>query len=307
MEELWVEKYRPKTLDDVVIDKKSLEILKSFIEKKNIPHLLFAGSAGLGKTTCAKILAAAVTDDSSDRLYINSSDETSIEVIRGKVKTFCATSSFGELKVVILDEFDGMSSNAMGMLRNTLEEFSGHCRFIMTCNYIERVIDPIRSRCQIFDFSGTEKSGIAQKCTYILKNEGIDFSENKDSIKTIIVKFYPDIRKIINCLQQFSTSGKFKYIENKSESTEVQDLLIQYVKSGDIKRIVKELLGSGVDYQPLYSALFNRIDEFGLKDPIQKIQAMTLIADRMHRHGTSIDPEINFRDLINNFVVLITS
>lgn len=305
MEELWVEKYRPKSLEDVVLDKDCLEILKSFIEKKNIPHLLFAGSAGLGKTTCAKILAAAVTDDSSDRLYINASDETSIEVIRGKVKTFCATASFGGIKIVILDEFDGMSANAMGMLRNTLEEFSGHCRFIMTCNNIERVIDPIRSRCQIFDFTGTEKNGIAQKCLYILKNEGIDFSEDKESVKTIINKFYPDIRKIINCLQQFSTSGKFKYIENKADSTEVQDLLIQYVKARDIKRIVKELLGSGVDYQPLYNALFNRVEDLGLTEPIPKIQAMTLIADRMDRHSRSIDPEINFRDLINNLCLLI--
>lgn len=305
MDELWVEKYRPKNLEDVVLDKDSLDILKSFIEKKSIPHLLFAGSAGLGKTTCAKILAAAVIDDPSDRLYINASDETSIEVIRGKVKSFCATASFGGIKVVILDEFDGMSANAMGMLRNTLEEFSGHCRFIMTCNHIERVIDPIRSRCQIFDFTGTEKPGIAQKCLTILKSEGIDFSEDKESIKTIITKFYPDIRKIINNLQKFSTSGKFKYVENESASTEVQDLLIQYVKEGDIKKIVKELLGSGVDYQPLYSALFNRVEELGFIESIQKIQAMTLIADRMNRHSTSIDPEINFRDLINNLCLMM--
>lgn len=305
MSELWVEKYRPKTLEDVVMSKDSLDILKSFIETKTIPHLLFAGSAGLGKTTCAKILANQITDDPSDKLYINASDETSIDVIRGKVKSFCATASFGALKIVILDEFDGMSANAMGMLRNTLEEFSGHCRFIMTCNYLERVIDPIKSRCQVFDFSGTEKKYIGQKCVSILRNENIDFSEEKDNIPVLINKHYPDMRKIINSLQQFSTSGKFKYVENKSESKEAQDLLIKYVKEGDIKKIVKELLGSGVDYQPLFSALFNRVEEFGITDPVKKIQAMTLIADRMDRHSRTIDPEINFRDLINNFCLLI--
>lgn len=305
MTDLWVEKYRPKTLEDVVMNKDSLDILKKYIETKTIPHLLFSGSAGLGKTTCAKILARAITEDQSDRLYINASDEASIDVIRGKVKTFCATMSFGALKVVILDEFDGMSQNAMGMLRNTLEEFSAHCRFIMTCNYLERVIDPIKSRCQVFDFSGTEKKYIAQKCVKILQAEGIDYSEERENIPVIINRHYPDMRKIINCLQQFSSSGKFKYVENKSESKEAQDLLIQYIKDRDIKRIVKELLGSGVDYRPLYSALFNRVEEFGLTDPIKKIEAMTLIADRMHRHASTIDPEINFRDLINNFCLLI--
>ncbi len=304
MDELWVEKYRPKTLEDVVIDPDALLILKSYIEKKNIPHLLFAGSAGLGKTTCAKILSREIANQ-DDRLYINASDETSIDVIRGKVKTFCATASFGDVKIVILDEFDGMSANAMNMLRNTMEEFSSHCRFIMTCNHLERVIEPIKSRCQVFDFSGTDKNAIGRKCVHILKSENIDFSEEKEHIGTIIKKFYPDIRKIINCLQQFSTSGKFKYIENKSNSKEAQDLLIQCIKEKDIKKIVKELLGAGVDYHPLFSAMFNRIDEFGITDPIKRIHAMTLIADRMYRHPTSIDTEINFRDLLNNFCLLI--
>lgn len=304
MDELWVEKYRPKTLDEVIIDQNSLVILKSYIERKNIPHLLFSGTAGLGKTTCAKILAREIASK-DDRLYINASDETSIEVIRGKVKTFCATASFGDIKIVILDEFDGMSANAMSMLRNTMEEFSSHCRFIMTCNYLERVIDPIKSRCQVFDFSGTDRQVIARKCMHILINENIDYSEEKEHIVTIVKKFYPDIRKIFNCLQQCSATGKFKYIENKSNSKETQDLLIRYIKEKDIKKIVKELLGPGVDYQPLYSAIFNRIDEFGLTDQIKRIHAMTLIADRMYRHSTSIDVEINFRDLLNNFCLII--
>jgi len=304
MTELWVEKYRPKTLEDVVVDKNVLEIFKSYIENKSIPHLLFCGSAGIGKTTCAKILAKSVTED-SDRLYINASDETSIEVIRGKVKTFCATASFGGIKIVVLDEFDGMSANAMLMLRNTMEEFSNHCRFILTCNHPERVIEPIKSRCQTFDFTGSEKKYIAERCVFILRNENVDFSEEKESIKEIINKCYPDIRKIINSLQKFSSSGKLKYIENKSESTEVQDLLISYTKERDIKKIVRELLPQGTDYQPLFSALFNRVEELGFTDPIDKINAMTLVADRMHRHGFSIDPEINFRDLINNLCILM--
>jgi DNA polymerase III delta prime subunit len=304
MSELWVEKYRPRNLEDVVIDQGALSILKSFVENKSIPHLLFSGSAGLGKTTCAKILAQAITDP-SDRLYINASDEASIEVIRGKVKTFCATASFGGIKVVTLDEFDGMSANAMMMLRNTMEEFSNHCRFILTCNHPERVIDPIKSRCQVFDFTGTEKKSIADKCVKILKSENVDFLEEKENIKVIINKFYPDIRKIINTLQQFSSSGKLQYHENKSDSTEVQDLLIQYVKEKDVKKIVKELLGSGTDYQPLFRVLFDKVDEFGITDVVQKIHVLTLIADRMHRHAISIDPEINFRDLINNLCLLI--
>jgi len=198
-----------------------------------------------------------------------------------------------------------MSANAMMMLRNTMEEFSNHCRFILTCNHPERVIDPIKSRCQVFDFTGTEKKSIADKCVKILKSENVDFLEEKENIKVIINKFYPDIRKIINTLQQFSSSGKLQYHENKSDSTEVQDLLIQYVKEKDVKKIVKELLGSGTDYQPLFRVLFDKVDEFGITDVVQKIHVLTLIADRMHRHAISIDPEINFRDLINNLCLLI--
>lgn len=302
--ELWVEKYRPKVLEDVVIDKETLSIFHSFIERKSVPHLLFCGSAGLGKTTCAKILAKAVTEI-NDILYINASDETSIEVIRGKVKTFCATSSFGGIKIVILDEFDGMTSNAMMMLRNTMEEFSNHCRFILTCNHPEKVMDPIKSRCQTFDFSGTEKKLIAEKCLKILKEENIDFTEEKDSIKVIINKFYPDIRKIINNLQQFSMSGILKYNENKSETLESQNLLIQYIKEKDIKKIVKELLGSGVDYREYFNVIYDRTTELVGDDLDKRVQIMFLTADRMRAHSSCIDPEMNFKDLILHIVRMI--
>jgi DNA polymerase III delta prime subunit len=299
--EIWVEKYRPKVLEDVVIDAGTLEIFKNFIEQKTIPHLLFCGSAGLGKTTCAKILARAITEDAGDVLYINASDETSIEIIRGKVKSFCSTTSFsGGLKIVILDEFDGMSGNAMMMLRNTMEEFASRCRFILTCNHSERVIEPIKSRTQTFDFSGTEKKLIAKKCVDILTAEKIDYASEKENLKTIVNKYYPDIRKIINCLQQFSTSGTFKYNENRAETAENQDKLIAYIKKCDIKAIVKELLGSGVDYSELYRTIFDRAEELVGTDTEKKINVMLLTADFLHKHSMVIDPEINFRALLIN-------
>ena len=300
--EIWVEKYRPKVLEDVVIDAGTLEIFKNFIEQKTIPHLLFCGSAGLGKTTCAKILARAITDP-GDVLYINASDETSIEIIRGKVKSFCSTTSFsGGLKIVILDEFDGMSGNAMMMLRNTMEEFAARCRFILTCNHSERVIEPIKSRTQTFDFSGTSVNAIGKKCIGILQAEGIEYEAKRDNptIQIILKKHYPDIRKIINTLQQFSTTGALKYNENRAESAENQDKLIAYIKKCDIKAIVKELLGSGVDYSELYRTIFDRAEELVGDNTEKKINVMLLTADFLHKHSMVIDPEINFRALLIN-------
>jgi DNA polymerase III delta prime subunit len=295
-ERLWVEKYRPRSLEDVVMDEDTLTIFRSYVEKKNIPHLLFCGSAGLGKTTCAKILSRAITDE-SDIMYINASDETSVETIRGKVKSFCSTMSFSDIKIVILDEFDGMTRNAMDMLRFTMEEFSDSCRFILTCNHSERVIDPIKSRCQSFDFSGTEKNLISKKGGDILKAENISYKENIEDIKNIIKRFYPDIRKIINTLQQFSTSGTFNYIENQSAALESKKLLIKYIKERDIKAIVRDILGSGVDYKELFNTVYDGAEDLSGGSSDKKINIMLLVAERMRAHSSCIDPEMNFKDL----------
>lgn len=292
MSQLLVEKYRPKVLDDVIVDADTLAKFKSYIDEKSIPHLLFSGTAGLGKTTVAKILANSITEDV---LYINASDETGIDVVRNRVKDFCYTASFGGgIKIVILDEVDGMSANAMRMLRNTTEEFANTCRFILTCNYIADVIPPIRSRCQEYEFGTPSKQDIAKKCFKILKEEGAACTsdECKEGIKNLVISCYPDIRKTINTLEKCIIDGVFKFSEDKIDSG-VEDRFFELIKAGDIKTIRKELLGAGADYKVLYKLLFERAKKLASNESVI-VAIMLNTADFMSKHSIVFDQEMNF-------------
>lgn len=287
--ELWVEKYRPRHIDDLIAPKKVIDKFRQYIDEKQIPHLLFHGSAGLGKSTVAKILANTITTES---LYINASDETSVETIRTKVKDFCSTMCFSDdLKIVILDEFDGMSDHAMKMLRNTMEEFHNTCRFILTCNYVTKIIDPIRSRCQEFEFGNVTRKDIAVRCAKILKEENVTYNDKKD-IAFLVSSFYPDIRRIINNLQKNCNDGVFNFVEEVADKDD-KDRLIELIKEGDIKIIRKELLGPGADYVGYYRALFNRAKEL-IPDSDKTVEVMLIISEYFYRHSTVLDKEINF-------------
>jgi replication factor C small subunit len=292
MTDLLVEKYRPQTLDDVIIDAPTLTKFKSFELEKTIPHLLFHGSAGLGKTTIAKILAKSITEES---LYINASDETSVDVIRNKVKDFCSTMGFTDsYKIVILDEFDGMSENAMRMLRNTMEEFSDKTRFILTCNYVTKVIPAIRSRCQEFEFGQPAKKDIAKRCFKILKDQGIlcESDECKQSIMKLVTACYPDIRKTFNNLQKFTVNGVFAFGSDLIDSDDANKFFA-LMKEGDVKTIRKELLGIGCDYLGLYRVLFDKAKELTANE--SGILAIMLAASEyMYRHASVPDQEMNF-------------
>ncbi len=292
MSELLVEKYRPQALDDVIMEPSVLAKFNTYILEKSIPHLLFHGTAGLGKSTVAKILAKSITDD---YLYINASDETSVEVIRTKVKDFCYTMGFGDgVKIVILDEFDGMSPVAMKMLRNTMEEFADNCRFILTCNYLANVIAPIRSRCQDYEFGEPNKSEIAKRCFKILKLEGItcQSEECKKSIMKLVNTCYPDIRKTINTLEKFMVNGSFEFGEEQINSESV-DRFFTLIKAGDIKVIRKELLGVGTDYIGLYRVLFDKAKEL-CPNESSIVAIMLTSAEYMYRHAIVPDQEVNF-------------
>lgn len=287
--DLWVEKYRPQTLEELVASKINLEKFQQFINEKTIPHLLFTGGAGLGKTTTAKILSKSISDEI---LYVNASDEASVDTIRTKVKEFCSTISFsGDLKIVILDEFDGMSDHAMRMLRNTMESFADSCRFILTCNYDTKIIDPIKSRCQIFEFSNTTPKDIAKRCLYILKQEGIECNDCSSQIGKLVKAFYPDIRKVINNLQKFTTNGNFDFLENSGSDTDDKAKLLDLIRKGDIKTIRKEMLGMGSDYIGFYRHLFNNAKSISENNAVD---IMMDISEYMYRHAIVPDQEINF-------------
>jgi len=292
MSDLLVEKYRPKVIDDVILDEVTLKKFKSYIESKDIPHLLFHGTAGLGKTTVAKILVKSITDE---YLYINASDDNNVETVRTKIKDFCYTIGFGSgLKIVILDEFDGMTEYAMRMLRNTMEEFSNTCRFILTCNYITKVIDPIRSRCQEFEFGKPAMVDIAKRCLKILKEENAECltEECKADIKKLVKSCYPDIRKTINNLQKFIVNGAFS-VEEKVMDSEDAEKFISLMKVGDIKKIRHELLGAGCDYVGLYRILFEKSKLLG-KNESAIVGIMLTSAEYMYRHASVPDQEVNF-------------
>lgn len=289
-DEIWVEKYRPQTLEDVIINKKTLDKFQEYIDTKNIPHLLFSGAAGIGKTTVAKILAKNITEEV---LYINASDKTSVDYIRDEVTSFCSTLSFTEskIKVIILDEFDGISMNAQKSLRGVMEQFANNCRFILTCNFENVILDAIHSRCQQFNFGTGDVQDVAKRCAHILTEEGIDFTDTKKDIVKLVKKHGKDIRKIINDLQKCCHNGKFSFSE-ETLSKDQKDILIELIKKKNIKDIRKDLLGAGADYPAFYSTLFDRSGE--LVKPTDKVQAMIIIGEYMNQHSTTINPEINF-------------
>ncbi len=283
----YIEKYRPTELEDLIADESVISKFKEFIENESIPHLLLVGNAGQGKTTSAKILANKITEDI---MYINASDETSVETIRNKVKGFCSTIGFSGQKIVILDEFDAMSMNAMMMLRNVMEEFYQTSRFILTCNYLNKVIDPIRSRCQIFEFKGSNKNSILKRCAHILKEEKTEFDKTKikDQLVTLVDKCYPDIRKIIGSLEKFTIGGKFLFDEKQIEEDGAD--LIKLVKDGEYVTIRQEVVGS-VDYQQLYKLLFDNADKISKE---HEVDLKLGIAEYLYRHSIIVDQEINF-------------
>ena len=202
---LWTEKYRPSGVDTYLGNEHLLEKVSMYLESGDLPHLLLYGKAGTGKTTLAKIL---VKNIECDYLYINASDENNVDTVRTKVKQFASTIGFKDFKIIILDECDYITPNAQAALRNLMETFSKHCRFILTCNYVERIIDPIQSRCQSFQIIPPSKVQVAKHLHNILVKENIIGSP--EDIKVLVESTYPDIRRVINSAQRNVVKGKLK-------------------------------------------------------------------------------------------------
>ena len=202
---LWVERYRPSTMETYIGNEHLKSKVSIYLESGDLPHLLLYGRAGTGKTTLAKLL---VKNIECDYLYINASDENNVDTVRTKVKTFASTMGFKDMKVIILDECDYITPNAQAALRNLMETFSKHCRFILTCNYVERIIDPIQSRCQSFQIIPPSKKEVAKHTHDILLKENI--MSDMNDLKVLIDSGYPDIRRVINAAQRNVVKGKLK-------------------------------------------------------------------------------------------------
>lgn len=290
---LWVEKWRPKTLSDFIISDKNKTIIDSFKDKKEIPNLLFTGTPGLGKTSLAKILVNDILD--CQYLYINASDENGIDTIRNKVTGFAQTKSLdGKIKVIILDETDGLSIDAQRALRNTIEEFAKITRFILTANYNYRVIPALQSRCQSFDLT-PPMDGVVKRCVQVLKAEKIVIKEEeKPKLLDFIKSNYPDLRKCLNELQKYSSSGTLQLADTKNN--EVLQLIFNEIKKKNIIALRKALIENEAqfnnDYVTLMRNLFNYIDDVETNVDLKRYYLLTL-SEYIYRSSFVIDQEIN--------------
>ena len=287
---LWVEKYRPTSLDSYIGNEHLRSKVDVYIKSGDLPHLLLFGRAGTGKTTLAKLL---VNNIDCDYLYINASDENSVEVVREKVKNFASTLGFKEMKVIILDECDYITPNAQAALRNLMETFSKNCRFILTCNYVERIIDPIQSRCQSFQIIPPDRKQVAIHLDGILKQEGV-VSDTND-IVTIVNGGYPDIRRVINASQRQVVDGKLVIDEGMSIQNDYKNQVLEILKTQDkknsFKNIRQTLADSKVtDFSDLFRLLFDTVDDWGRG---HVAECILVLAQYQQSDAVVVDKEIN--------------
>ena len=300
---LWVEKYRPQTLKDYIGNELLKEKVQSYLDNNDVPHLLLYGKAGTGKTTLAKIIAQTIE---CDMMVINASDENNVETVRNKVKNFASGAGFKGFKIIILDEFDYMTPNAQAILRNLMETFSRHTRFILTCNYHEKIIEPILSRCQTFAVNPPSKKEVAVHVTEILNKEGIRF-DIKD-VADIISSFYPDIRRVMNTCQLQSSKGELKVDKQTILQADFKNKIVDLLASGEEKRNaymqIRQIVGDNKvnDFAELYSALYERLDDYAAGNTANVILEL---AQGQFRDALVIDKEICFMATIIAIINII--
>ena len=287
---LWVEKYRPNNLDTYIGNEHLKSKVSAYLESGDLPHLLLYGKAGTGKTTLAKIL---VKNIECDYLYINASDENNVETVRTKVKNFASTMGFKDYKVIILDECDYITPNAQAALRNLMETFSKHCRFILTCNFVERIIDPIQSRCQSFQIIPPSKKEVAKHTHDILLKENV--MSDMNDLKVLIDSGYPDIRRVINAAQRNVVKGKLKLDTTSIIQNDYKLKLLKILKTQDKKNGFKEirqlLLDNKItDFADLFRLLYDEVDDWG-KGHVA--ECILIIARYELSDGQVPDKEIN--------------
>jgi len=293
MKELWVEKYRPKTVDGYVFrDDHQRKQIATWIKDKSIPHLLLSGSAGIGKTTLAKILVNEIGIEDYDVLEINASRTNSVDDVRDKITNFVQMIPFGPFKVVLLDEADYLSPNAQAALRGVMEEYSQTSRFILTCNYPNRIIPALHSRCQGFHVERTDQTEFTARVATILVEENIEF--DLDTLDLYVKVAYPDLRKCIQLVQQSSTEGKLES-PNKGDAGEADWKfdMVELFKAGKIRDARILLCGKvrAEEIPDVYRWLYDNLEVFG--DEPKQESAIPIIKQGLVDHTLVMDPEIN--------------
>jgi DNA polymerase III delta prime subunit len=294
IDNLWVEKYRPKNLQETILSDENHKLFNKFIEQKEIPNLLFYGIQGTGKTSMAYTLVNAID---AEYIYKNCA-EVGIDEVRTTITNFSRTKSYnGNIKVVLLDEIDAASTDAQRGLRNTMEENSAYCRYILTCNYIHRVIAPLQSRCQSFQLNPPIKKIVKRAFEILSKERVLTDEQNQIKLARLVKRLYPDIRKIINETQKFSVDGRL-IIPDISQNESFADKLIKLVldkKALDARRFIIENENDFKgDYQLLLKSIFDCIcnNNYNLPDERKKMW-LVVIGEYLYKSAFVVDQEIN--------------
>jgi DNA polymerase III delta prime subunit len=291
---LWTEKYRPKTIEDCILPERLKLPFQEYVNQRNIPNLLLAGGAGVGKTTVAKALCNEV---GCDYIVINGSDESGIDTFRTKIKNYASSMSLtGGRKVIIIDEADYLNPNStQPALRNAIEEFASNCSFIFTCNYKNRIIEPLHSRCAVIEFSlkNGEKAKMAsaffKRIQSVLQSESVDYDDKV--IAELIKKHFPDFRRIINELQRYSQFGKI----DTGVLAQIGDIsiseIVKFIRDKDFGSIRKWVATNDVDSNTLYRKLYESM--YDVMKPQSIPQAVLILADYQYKAAFVADQEIN--------------
>ena len=289
---IWCEKYRPLTLDNFVGNELLKQKLSQYIKEQSVSHLLLHGRPGTGKTTASHILTKNIQCDS---LYINASSENSVQTVRDKIMAFASSIGFRDLKIITLDECDYMSPSAQAALRNVMETFSSNTRFILTCNYVEKIIEPIISRCQTFELIPPSKKDVAAHVFNILRKEQVE--AKPADLKFIIDSMYPDIRRIINTLQFQTVENKLvvdqkSLIDSDYKLKLLETLKDQRIEKKDAFKQIRQILADNsiTQFDDMYKLLYDNVDEYAVGHIAQII---LILAECQYKSSFSVDKEIN--------------
>ena len=292
---LWVEKYRPRKVEDTILPKKLKDVFTKIVQSGELPNMLFTGTAGLGKTTVAR----AICDELGyDYIVINGSEEGNIDTLRGKIKRFASSVSLGgDVKVVILDEADYLNpQSTQPALRGFIEEFSDNCRFILTCNFKNRIIEPLHSRCGVYEFNTTKKemqtlcADFFVRLIHILESEQVAF--NKDLLAQLIMKYAPDWRRVINECQRYSIGGQLETTVLNNDASDNYESLFKSLKDKDFKKM-RSWVAQNVDvdvsaiFRQIYDNMYEKVDASSIP------QLVLILADYQYKNAFVADHELN--------------